>query len=365
MSDDDHLSELNKLAFEVRQLAEQLGDRFVLAESCTSGLAASVLGQQPGISEYFCGSHVTYRNASKHRWLGVSQTDLASLGPVSETVAIQMATGALTQTPEARWAVSITGHLGPESPAGLDGVVFLGIAVQLDGQVVTTCHQEHLLPASRTERQQLAATVMLRIVHRIQKLFLAVSEVWHGRQKYSIVGSDDICHVLSGAFNPVHAGHLEMAEFVQRSTNHKVHFELSVENVDKPELSEVECIERLLPICITRDLIISRAATFREKVELVGGVCFLVGVDTIVRIAESRYYCDDQDREEVFRDLLDLEVRFLVFGRTMDDSFSTSSGDPLQFTRLEDLSLPEPLKLLCRGVSAEQFRQDFSSRDLR
>lgn len=103
--------------------------RLVFAESCTAGLLASSLSRIPGISNYFCGSMVTYRDASKSKWLGVDQKDLSSpkIGAVSETVAVQMATGVLEKTPEADIAVSVTGHLGPDAPVDLDGVAFVAV----------------------------------------------------------------------------------------------------------------------------------------------------------------------------------------------------------------------------------------------
>jgi len=48
------------------------------------------------------------------------------IGPVSEQVARQMAWGVLEQTAEADLAISVTGHLGPEAPAGYDGLVYSG-----------------------------------------------------------------------------------------------------------------------------------------------------------------------------------------------------------------------------------------------
>jgi len=365
VSDDNLRSELTAAALKIRQLAEQSAQKFVFAESCTSGLAAAVIGSQPGISEFFCGSHVTYRNDSKHRWLEVSTQDLESVGPVSSTVAIQMAQGALQQTAEAQLAVSITGHLGPESPDGLDGVVFLAAALRQRDRIVVTSQREVLVKAGRTERQQMATLSMLRIVERLLQLIIATEEVCNGRREYSVIGDSQINNVLSGSFNPVHTGHLRMAKFAREALRGHVHFELSVENVDKPQMDQAACIERLLPICLANDVVVTRAPTFRKKARLFEKACFLVGVDTIGRIAESRYYENEDDLHAALQEMSDLEVCFLVFGRTMDASFSTSSDEQLQFTRLEDLKLPSSLIQICKAVDEDQFRQDISSRDLR
>ena len=364
MPEDNLRVELTAAALEIRQLAEQLNQRFVFAESCTSGLAASWIGSQPGISEYFCGSHVSYRNDSKRRWLQVSPEDLEAVGAVSPAVALQMAQGALSQTPEAKVAVSITGHLGPEAPDGLDGVIYIGVAIRLDADLEAACHRLVIPPATRATRQEMATLAMLRVVQRTLQLIIAVEEVCNRNQRSSVIGARQVENVLSGSFNPLHAGHLEMAEFASQTLEGNVHFELSVENVDKPELNRSACVKRILPIYLAHDVVLTRAPTFRQKAELLGRVCFLVGVDTIGRIAATRYYTDPSDRDAAFQEMSDWKVCFLVFGRTMDASFSTSTEDQPQFTQLEDMELPDSLIQICKGVGEDQFRQDVSSRDL-
>ena len=124
---DDTTYELaHKLAAEL----QRQNVRLVLAESCTSGMAAAALADIPGISDYFCGSLATYRNQSKAEWLGVSPDILSNpkIGPVSPLCAEQMCLGALQRTSEADVAASVTGHLGPNAPAGLDGVVFIAVS---------------------------------------------------------------------------------------------------------------------------------------------------------------------------------------------------------------------------------------------
>lgn len=120
---------LLSVAEDLAQLLKTSQLKVVFAESCTAGLIAATLSKVPGISEFLCGSFVTYRNASKSAWLGVNDDDLQSpeTGPVSSTVASQMASGALSKTAEADLAVSVTGHLGPGSPPDLDGIAYSAI----------------------------------------------------------------------------------------------------------------------------------------------------------------------------------------------------------------------------------------------
>lgn len=121
--------ELSRLTAEVARAARQAGVRIVLAESCTAGLISHLLSRLPGASDWLCGSAVVYRNATKSAWLDVSPAMLADpeIGPVSEDAAAVMCAGILRHTPEATLAASITGHLGPDAPAELDGVAYIGI----------------------------------------------------------------------------------------------------------------------------------------------------------------------------------------------------------------------------------------------
>lgn len=141
----------------------------VFAESCTAGWCAALLSQIPGISEFLCGSAVTYRNATKTNWLNVAAADLAepTIGPVSATVARQMALGVLTATPEAKLAISITGHLGPQAPPELDGVVFIGVAQRLAGKPTARSVTRYVLDPElsaghtlRSQRQQAAVQLV-------------------------------------------------------------------------------------------------------------------------------------------------------------------------------------------------------------
>lgn len=130
--------------------------RLVLAESCTAGLVAAELGGIPGVSSHFCGSLVVYRNDSKMRWLGIEPKLLEDpgIGPVSEQVTIALAVSALAHTPEAHLAGAITGHLGPLSPAHLDGTVYCAVASH-DARSNAICKRFLLQAPSPTDIQDI------------------------------------------------------------------------------------------------------------------------------------------------------------------------------------------------------------------
>ncbi len=147
-----------------RDVAEALAGNdkiLVLAESCTGGLVAATLTRIPGVSAHLAGSMVVYQEASKMRWLGVAEETLQQFTAVSAAVAHQMATGVLRATPHAEVSASVTGHLGPDAPDGLDGVVFVGFARR--GAPAKTWRFD-LTANKRVGRQQEAAQVVLQTI---------------------------------------------------------------------------------------------------------------------------------------------------------------------------------------------------------
>ena len=104
--------------------------KLATAESCTGGLVAAKLTEQPGSSEIFECGFVTYSNLAKAQLLGVSERTLEQHGAVSEQVAGEMALGALNRC-AAQLAVSITGIAGPGgSVFKPEGRVCFGVAHQ-------------------------------------------------------------------------------------------------------------------------------------------------------------------------------------------------------------------------------------------
>lgn len=156
-------SELLTLSETVARLLQSRELKVVLAESCTAGLVAAALGQVPGISDYLCGSAVTYRSHTKEQWLGVAAAHLQRPGPVSLLVTKEMACAVLERTSEADLSVAVTGHLGPQAPPALDGLVFTAAARRQPNAppVVIRAQQHRLGAGSRPERQQQAAFEVL------------------------------------------------------------------------------------------------------------------------------------------------------------------------------------------------------------
>jgi nicotinamide mononucleotide (NMN) deamidase PncC len=204
----------------------------------------------------------------------------------------------------------------------------------------------------------LEASLRAGVQRRSQQASAPWSELLLGERSFCAIGENDATEttiLFPGAFNPLHAGHERMAELAAERYGVPVTFELSILNVDKPPMDFVEIADRLQALS-DRRVLLTRAATFVEKAELAPGCTFVVGVDTLTRIADPKYYGGDAAaRDEAIAAITRQGCRFLVFGRLLEGRFSTSA----------DLEVPTPLRALCDEVSETEFRADVSSTELR
>ncbi len=176
------------------------------------------------------------------------------------------------------------------------------------------------------------------------------------RAKFCAGGQGALPEALfCGAFDPFHQGHQAMLDYASHRLGCAVALELCIANADKAALDYVEVERRIEALSGKGDLWLTRLPLFSQKAEAFAGVTFVVGVDTMARIADARFYESSARRTESFKLLAERSVRFLVFGRHMQSGFQT----------LADLSLPKSLRALAEGVSQSEFRQDISSTSLR
>jgi hypothetical protein len=199
------------------------------------------------------------------------------------------------------------------------------------------------------------------VQRRVQQAPAAWTELLLGERESLVIGDEKPAVPTSrsilfpGAFNPLHEGHERMTGVAAARLGAPVTLELSIANVDKPPLDFIEISDRLEQLA-GRRVLLTRAATFVEKARLAPGCVFVVGIDTLARIAEPKYYgADESRRDEAVAAIARQGCRFLVFGRTLKGRFST----------LSDLDVPAPLCVLCDEVPEAEFRADLSSTALR
>ena len=164
--------------------------------------------------------------------------------------------------------------------------------------------------------------------------------------------------IFPGAFHPLHAGHERIAALAAARLGQPVGFEISIFNVDKPPLDFIEIERRVgqfASLSPPPNLWLTRAPTFLEKAKLFPGATFIVGIDTLLRIAEPNYYGGSGDCRAALEQIASLGCRFLVFGRVVQGCFQS----------LDDVALPQTLRAVCDAIPESDFRNDISSTALR
>ena len=124
---------LQKTARQVMSLLREKSYQLVTVESCTGGWVGKLITDLSGSSAVFSGSFVTYSNVAKQQMVGVQLETLEAFGAVSESVALEMAQGAIDRT-EAQVALSITGVAGPGGGTEAKPVGMVCFAWAIEGQ---------------------------------------------------------------------------------------------------------------------------------------------------------------------------------------------------------------------------------------
>ena len=127
--------EIHELSMKIKEELIKRGEMMATAESCTGGLIASSIVNEPGSSAILKGGIVAYQNEVKHEMLGVSDEILAKYGAVSEQTVKAMAEGA-RKIFKCEWAVATSGIAGPTGavPGKPVGTVWMCVANSLQNE---------------------------------------------------------------------------------------------------------------------------------------------------------------------------------------------------------------------------------------
>jgi hypothetical protein len=169
--------------------------------------------------------------------------------------------------------------------------------------------------------------------------------------------ADDPPHgvILSGAFNPLHAGHEGMAAAAARLTGLPASYELAVVNADKGALEPPEIMRRAAQFRGWATLTLSRAPLFSQKATLYPSRSFVLGYDTAARMLDPDYYGGPAGLRAALAAIAAQGCRLLVAGRLVDGRFRT----------LDELPLPPEHAGLFVAIPEQLFRIDISSTELR
>jgi len=222
-------------------------------------------------------------------------------------------------------------------------------------QAMQMAQSGHHIPRTDDLRQGVGLDTDDHVTVRVPTAPTLWQGLFNGEHKSTWVAAELPLGVFPGAFNPLHEGHRQMVAVAEEILGHEVILEISAFNVDKPPLDYFDLQERELGT-EGYPLVFSNAPTFIEKSFVFPAATFVVGSDTIERIADPKYYGNQVASRDAALGLLQQRGhRFLVFGR--------SDGE--RFIGLEHLELPPSLRAICDGVPEARFRIDLASRHLR
>ena len=130
------LDEFYRAEITATRLVRGMGEKgltLALAESCTAGLIAELIGRVSGASRVLWGSFVCYSPDAKQKMLGIDGPFLKRYGLVSRETACEMAVRAL-ETAGVSIAAAVTGVAGPFGDGGgmPIGTVWTAIALKED-----------------------------------------------------------------------------------------------------------------------------------------------------------------------------------------------------------------------------------------
>jgi hypothetical protein len=133
--------------------------------------------------------------------------------------------------------------------------------------------------------------------------------------------------VLSSSLNPIHDTHVAMMRWAYEATGIPVDLELCVRNADKPPLDYIDIQGRISSTQARLEgedswsgrIHLTDTGLFSEKSKIFPGAVFLVGSDTIRRVADPGFYEDEAVMWMHMGSIYKAACSFLVFNRTGSD----------------------------------------------
>lgn len=203
-------------------------------------------------------------------------------------------------------------------------------------------YEPKLLANEHVERQKIDAAIEWNAVRSQKANYVAWNEALESRP-----GA-----ILSGSFNPRHFGHDGLRLAAADHLNEVVGFELPIVNADKPPLDDISLAQRLEQF--HEPVVLTGAATFVEKSNILPETVFVIGIDTAVRVLDERFY-PDSSVEMALNTIRRNGCRFLVAARHLNDRVTT----------IDQLQVPTSCSDLFDAIPPSHFLERISSTELR
>ncbi|KEG12245.1 nucleotidyl transferase domain-containing protein [Trypanosoma grayi] len=191
--------------------------------------------------------------------------------------------------------------------------------------------------------------------------------------------------LFPGSFSPLHWGHTELAQAAARTvaamaarltagsedaallqhdasiSEVEVTYEIAVCNADKGMVGSLEDLEKRVHQFIQRGarVAVTTARLFTEKAVLFPGHGFIVGIDTVKRILDPKYYGDSREAMlQAVRGIGAQGVFFVVGGRVSEEAGGV-------WEDLTSVDIPEEVRSFFIPIQKDEFHVDVSSTALR
>jgi nicotinic acid mononucleotide adenylyltransferase len=258
--------------------------------------------------------------------------------------------------------------VGPDGIAHCSGVLAKGrrdraaeedlVARAIVLWLARVCGIEAPSPRSLLDADELFAEAVAEPVDAIDRLVLG------GLNRLSVqpdgqmtLAAPSPLVLVPGSFNPLHEGHASLARIAEDLRQQPSAFEISVTNVDKPQLSGETVRRRIAQFAWRSAVDFTRAPTFLEKSRLFPRTTFVIGADTAERLVAPRYYGGDELlMQAALEEMASVGASFLVAVRI------DAAG---RIQTLSDIPVPRRYADLFAAIPEHRFRVDTSSTEIR
>jgi nicotinamide mononucleotide (NMN) deamidase PncC len=168
------------------------------------------------------------------------------------------------------------------------------------------------------------------------------------------------CALMSGAYNPPHAGHFGTADACEAEFNRKVVFEITTNSPHKGAL-KVQDLLRRAKLLQGRDRLFTWSnPLYLDKARAYPGIPIVMGADALIRMLDPKWGPNVLD---MMKEFYELGTKFYVCGRMVDGKFTTLTDILMKLPEKEaDWYWNDPKKTIFLPLDG---RWDLSSTDLR